>query len=147
MKIVIYLIFFLYFENLFSQQLPVAVPENNMQAIYEQVKTPYKYGLVIVPDNNSKKIDCPTVVRKNNKWYMAYIIYDGKGYETWLAESNDLLQWQTKGKIMPFSDTADWDNNQKTGYIALPDYKWGGSYCVSKRQLYSRYDLEESPAD
>jgi predicted GH43/DUF377 family glycosyl hydrolase len=73
-------------------------------------------------------MDCPSVFRKGGQWYMTYIIFDGRGYETWLAQSKDLLKWETKGKIMAFTDTTDWDTNQKAGYVALQDFKWGGSY-------------------
>lgn len=62
---------------------------------------------------------------------MSYIVFDGKGYETWLAKSNDLLNWKTLGKIMSFTEDT-WDANQKAGYIALQDYRWGGSYEVEK---------------
>jgi hypothetical protein len=107
----------------------VIVPEAEMQRIYEEVKTPFKYGLVMVPPDDSKKMDCPSIFRKDGKWMMTYIVFDGRGYETWMAESNDLLHWNNKGCIMSFSnDTTRWDWNQKAGYIALQDYKWGGSY-------------------
>ncbi|HUP12528.1 MAG TPA: hypothetical protein VM187_09960, partial [Niastella sp.] len=69
-----------------AQTTPKAVPDSVMHSVYEQVKTPYKYGLVIVPANNDKKLDCPTVFRKGNNWYMTYVIFDGRGYETWLSE-------------------------------------------------------------
>jgi predicted GH43/DUF377 family glycosyl hydrolase len=106
-----------------------SVPASVMQHIYQQVKTPFKYGLVMVPADDSKKMDCPSIFRKNGKWYMVYIVYDGRGYETWLADSDDLLHWNNKGKMMSFSDTATtWDANQKAGYIALQDHQWGGSY-------------------
>lgn len=111
-----------------AQSKPQQVPASIMQQVYEEVKTPHKYGLVLVTDDNRKKMDCPSVFRKNGKWYMIYIIYDGRGYETWLAQSKDLLKWDTKGKIMSFTDTTDWDTNQKAGYVALQDHKWGGSY-------------------
>jgi predicted GH43/DUF377 family glycosyl hydrolase len=110
------------------------VPQQIMQQVYEEIKTPYKYGLLIVPDSDSKKIDCPSVFRKGKNWYMTYIVFDGRGYETWLAKSKNLLEWKTLGRIMSFSDTADWDNNQKAGYVALQDHKWGGSYKLKKYQ-------------
>jgi predicted GH43/DUF377 family glycosyl hydrolase len=117
-----------------AQTGPKAMPEKVMQDIYQQVKTPYKYGLVMVPDSNLKKVDCPSVFRKGNNWYMTYLIFNGRGYETWLADSKDLLHWKTRGRIMSFSDTTQWDNNQKAGYVALQDYKWGGSYQLQKYQ-------------
>jgi predicted GH43/DUF377 family glycosyl hydrolase len=100
-----------------------------MQEIYNEIKTPYKYGLVMVPTDNSYKMDCPSVFQKDGKWYMTYLIYGGRGYETWLAESDDLLQWKHLGKVLSFSEnTTHWDVNQKAGYIALQDPTWGGSY-------------------
>ena len=106
------------------------VSKEKMHQVYEEIKTPYKYGLVIVPDS-TKMADCPSVFRHKGNWYMSYIIFDGKGYETWLAKSSDLLNWETLGKIMSFTENT-WDANQKAGYIALQDYKWGESYKVKK---------------
>lgn len=117
-----------------AQTRQTAVPAATMQAIYEEVKTPHKYGLVLVPPDDSKKMDCPTVFRKNDTWYMTYLIYGGRGYETWLAKSDDLLHWEHLGRIMSFSDTTTWDANQKAGYLALLDPKWGGSYKLNRYQ-------------
>ena len=110
------------------------VSDSIMKRIYEEVKTPYKYGLVMVPPEN-KMIDSPSIFRYDNLWYMTYIVFDGKGYETWLAKSDDLLSWNTLGRIMSFSENS-WDSNQKAGYIALQDYKWEGSYEVQKYNDY-----------
>ena len=85
----------------------------------------------MVSDSNAYKMDCPTIFRHNNKWVMTYIVFDGRGYETWLAESDNLLDWNTKGKIMQFSDSTDWDMNQKAGYPSLIDYNWGGKYEIN----------------
>jgi hypothetical protein len=120
------------------------VSESSMNAIYEKIKTPHKYGLVMIAPDKSKKLDCPSIFRKGNSWYMSYIIYDGRGYETWLAASPDLLHWTTTGRILSFSDSgagtandaaaspAPWDANQKAGYISLQDPTWGGSYQLEK---------------
>lgn len=111
---------------------PAVVPQKVMKQIYQEIKTPFKYGLVMVPPNDSKKMDCPSIFRKDNKWIMYYLIFDGRGYETWLAESDNLLHWKNQGRIMSFSaDTTRWDWNQKAGYISLQDYNWGGSYQLS----------------
>ncbi|MCM8568473.1 glycosylase [Gramella jeungdoensis] len=100
-----------------------------MEEIYNEIKTPYKYGLVMVPEDNSYKMDCPSVYKIDSTWYMTYLIYDGRGYETWMAKSQNLLDWEHLGKVMSFSDdTTKWDRNQKAGYIALQDPTWGGSY-------------------
>jgi len=117
-----------------------SVQQETMQKIYDEVKTPYKYGLALAPSDNNHKMDCPTVFRKNGKWYMSYLVYngksgkDGRGYETWLAESDNLLQWKTLGRILSFPEDGSgrWDENQRAGYIALIDFQWGGSYKPQK---------------
>lgn len=102
-----------------------------MNQIYEEIKTPYKYGLILVPKDNKKMVDSPSIFRHKDTWYMIYIVFDGAGYETWMAQSNNLLQWKNMGKIMSYS-TDTWDANQKAGYIALQDFTWNGSYKVEK---------------
>ena len=123
-----------------------------MQAIYDEVRTPYKYGLVVAPSDNYHKFDCPTVFREGDKWLMTYVCYDGKdgtdgrGYETWLAESYDLLHWTTLGRILALPQHSQktqesqrsqksqspqkslWDENQRGGFPALIDWTWGGNY-------------------
>jgi predicted GH43/DUF377 family glycosyl hydrolase len=103
-----------------------------MEKIFEEVKTPYKYGLVMVPADTQHKMDCPTIFKKGKYWYMTYLIYSGRGYETWLAKSKDLLNWQNLGRQLSFADTTAWDENQKAGYNSLIDTKWGGNYRLNK---------------
>ncbi len=103
-----------------------AVEPTVMKRVYDEVKTPFKYG-VILKGESGKKLDCPSVFRRGDKWYMIYIIFDGDGYETALAESDDLMQWEPKGKILPFRNSG-WDAVQAAGYVALQDTEWAGSY-------------------
>lgn len=109
-----------------------------MRAVFEEVRTPYKYGIVLAQPDSNRMVDSPTIFRKAESWYMTYIIFDGKGYETWLAKSADLLRWTTLGKLMSFTDKG-WDATQKAGYVALIDTEWGGSYAPGKYQ--NRYWL------
>lgn len=119
----------------FSQR---RVSAEKMQMVYETVKTPYKYGLVVPPETSNQMTDSPTVFRYRHKWYMTYIVFNGKtgkegrGYETWLSESSDLLHWKSRGKILSFSDSVKWDCNQKAGYVALVDPAWDGKQKVSR---------------
>ena len=116
-----------------------AVSPETMRKIYDQVKTPFKYGIVLREEG--KKVDCPSVFRHNDKWHMLYIVFDGHGYETHIAESDDLLNWKKQGVVLPASkDTANsktvnpklWDGVQKAGFMALQDYAWGGQYGLEK---------------
>lgn len=129
-KIILFIIFTYIFFS--CQHIPTSkrgevVPQEEMEIIYNEIKTPYKYGIVLKHPDSTKMVDSPTIFRKDNKWYMTYIVFDGKGYETWLAESNDLLEWKTLGKILSFTKNT-WDENQKAGYVSLIDIEWEGSY-------------------
>ena len=120
-----------------------SIPHSTMQAVYDEVRTPFKYGLVVAPADNFHKMDCPTVFREGGKWLMTYVCYDGKegtdgrGYETWLASSDDLLHWTTLGRVLSFPPPSSegkgsWDENQRGGFPALIDWTWGGSYAIQK---------------
>ena len=92
------------------------VAQERMEQIFEEAKTPYKYGLVVAPEDNHHKIDCPTVFCQGDKWLMTYVVYngkggtDGRGYETWLAESDNLLEWRTLGRVLSYRDGPSLDD-------------------------------------
>jgi len=102
-----------------------------MQAIYDEVKTPYKYG-VVIPAPLGKMVDCPSVFRFKGKWYMVYVQLEDnpKGYSTQLAESDNLLDWRPLGTVLPRGAPGAWDSHQAAGGMALFDTKWGGSNSV-----------------
>ncbi len=106
---------------------PVKVEAATMDSVYEKIKTPYKYGVVFRHPDTTKMIDSPTIFQWEGKWFMTYIVFDGRGYETWLAESPDLLQWTTRGRLLSFTDSG-WDAQQKAGYLGLLDISWDGTY-------------------
>ncbi|MDH5604390.1 MAG: glycosylase [Cyclobacteriaceae bacterium] len=108
-----------------------SISATTMEEVYQEIKTPYKYGIVLKHPDSSKMVDSPTVFRHQDQWYMTYIVFDGQGYETWLAQSDDLLTWESRGKILSFTDST-WDANQKAGYMSLVDIEWEGSYEVEK---------------
>ena len=103
----------------------MSVPQQVMKQIYEQIKTPHKYGLVLLP-GPGMTFDCPSVFRHRDNWYMFYVQFDGKGYETHLAQSDDLLVWKPLGRILTRTGTG-WEASQAAGYIALQDTAWDGS--------------------
>ena len=105
--------------------LGAEVSAERMRQVYEEVKTPFKYGVVIRGEDH-KPVDCPSVFRCDTKWYMIYVCMNRVGYETHLAESDDLLSWRTHGKIMSFRKEG-WDAWQADGGVALCDPTWGGS--------------------
>lgn len=63
-------------------------------------RTPYKYGKLVLSASDqagafdSKSVDDPFVFRHENAFYMIYIGFDGTGYQTGLAKSEDLVNWE-----------------------------------------------------
>lgn len=104
---------------------PPPVSLDAMRDIYEQTRTPFKHG-VIIRGNDGNAADCPSVFRFNDKWRMLYVCMNKVGYETHLADSDDLLSWTPRGKVLSFREDG-WDKWQCDGGIALVDHEWGGS--------------------
>jgi predicted GH43/DUF377 family glycosyl hydrolase len=109
--------------------LPGAIPQSRMQVIYEEAKTPFKYG-VVLEGAAGKRIDCPCVFRHGAKWYLMYVELEAapaQGYTTQLAESEDLLHWKALGTILERGKDGAWDKANAGAGVALFDTKWGGS--------------------
>ncbi len=79
--------------------------------------TPYKYGKPVLAGTGTpgafdeKSVDVPFVFRHNHKFYMVYTGFDGKGYQSALATSDDLLHWTPQGIMIPRdpADSGRWD--------------------------------------
>ena len=124
-----------------ADQSSATVSQDRMRAIYEEVKTPFKYGIVVEPPVG-KKVDCPTVFRYHGKWYMVYVLLEPpplEGYTTQLAESDNLLQWKPLGTILSRGEKGAWDQANAAGGVALFDPAWGGSSEL--RTFQDRYWL------
>jgi len=105
------------------------VTTNTLQQIYDEVKTPFKYGVVLKGAGTNELVDCPSIFRSGEHWYMMYVaITNQVGYQTFLARSDDLLHWEKLGKILSFGKTNAWDAWQADGGIALADHRWEGSH-------------------
>ncbi len=63
-------------------------------------RTPYKHGKLVLaaaPDPDafdSKSVDDPFVFLHDGVFHMLYIGFDGTGYQTGLAKSTDLVNWE-----------------------------------------------------
>lgn len=102
------------------------VPAAEMRRVLDEVQTPHKYGVILRP-GEGESLDCPNVFRHVDRWYMLYVsIKDRVGYESRLAESEDLLHWKPLGTVLPLRESG-WDRWQAAGSLALVDPAWGGS--------------------
>ncbi len=105
-----------------------AVPTALMAEIYDEVRTPFKYGIVVGGEAD-ERVDGPKIFRADGQWFMVYSTFREKiGYETCLARSDDLLSWEKLGRILPFRPD-NWDSWQAHGGPSLIDYTWGGSHA------------------
>jgi len=108
------------------------VDQNILEQVYDEVKTPFKYGVVLKGGGTNEMVDCPSVFRYGSHWYMMYVaISNSVGYQTFLATSDDLLHWSKLGKILAFSENG-WDAWQADGGIALADCRWDGTHKLQK---------------
>jgi len=55
-------------------------------------------------------VDCPLVWRHGDEWRMFYTGFDGKGYQTALAVSRDLVQWEPRGLVMGYGKEGAFDH-------------------------------------
>lgn len=69
-------------------------------------RTPFKYGkLVLGPSKipgsfDEKSVDCPFVFYHDGKYKLMYVGFDGTGYQTGLAESDNLVDWKRTRLIL-----------------------------------------------
>jgi len=72
--------------------------------------------------------DCPCVYQlpgRPDQWFMSFIAFDGHGYNSFVAESTNLLNWTGARRAMGFGPTNEFDH--------------GG--CVVGAYLYESYDV------
>ena len=118
------------------------VTEEEMRYVYKKIATPHKLGAVIKWEDCFT--DSPTVFKKDGKFYMYFVAISKdcnvSGYETHLAKSDDLINWEYCGTIFKRNSLDRWDSKQCAGYAAFPDikldsagelHKINGSYYIS----------------
>jgi len=72
----------------------------------EMIRTPRKCGrLVLAPSCvagtfDSHAVDCPFPFFHDSTYWMTYIGWDGVGYQTGLAQSDDLFTWRKVGLLL-----------------------------------------------
>lgn len=110
------------------------ISEAKMREVYNAFQTPKKVGLVIDEKNQGVLIDCPNVFQVDTTtWGMVFVKYEPKndGYETWYADSKDLIHWDHQRKLLAQHEDG-FDSKQLDGGMALIDPEWEGSHQVQK---------------
>ena len=113
---------------------PRVVSQEKMQEIYEMIKTTGKK--IPVMRLECDMTDSPSVFKKDGKWYLYYISISKdvtkSGYETHIAESEDLINWKQVGTVFRRNELDRWDSKQCAGYAAYPDINWDGTNELQK---------------
>lgn len=109
-----------------------------IQDIYEEVKAPYDYGVVLnfsgaEGEFDSDLVDNPHVFRDGDWWYMTFNGHDGKGDRAGIARSKDLLNWEKLGMILDRSGVpGTWDRYNANGFM-IRDHVWGKAPTAHKK--------------
>lgn len=80
-----------------------------------------------------EKTDVPTVfqIPGDERWYMSFIGFDGRGYQSFIAESTDLVHWTHPRLAMGFGEEGAFDH----GGVVLGAYLYEDYGVKSPRKL------------
>jgi len=129
----------------------------------EKYLTPYKLGRPVLAGSgvegafDSHFVDIPFVFHHRGRYYMTYVGFDGLGYQTALAASDDLLNWEPLGVILEretgsgrwdhIGPAGSWVLKQSDDLYALPTLKKvQGRYWMTYHS-YPAYGWEEGAAE
>ena len=82
----------------------------------EHLITPFKLGRPVIQASGApgafdeRAVDVIYPFRHNGRWYATYVGFDGAGYQTALAVSDDLINWRSLGVILPRGGNRAWDS-------------------------------------
>ncbi|MCL2814700.1 MAG: hypothetical protein FWD23_08875, partial [Oscillospiraceae bacterium] len=108
--------------------------------------TPYKINRPVIQASgkdgafDSRAVDAPFPFRHNGRFYMMYIGFDGTGYQTGLAVSDDLIEWEPLGVILKRGANRQWDFVGMAGTcIIMDNYDLYG--CPKPKKINGKYWL------
>lgn len=113
----------------------------------QKYKTPYRYGRPVLHGSgeqgafDEKSVDIPFVFWHKGAYYMVYSGFDGIGYQSALARSDDLLHWEFYTMLLTRDlKSSRWDRNggAVTWMIKESDCLWD---CPKLRKIQGKYWL------
>ncbi len=108
--------------------------------------TPHKLGRPVLTGSgepgafDERAVDVPFVFEHLGAYYMTFVGFDGRGYQTALARSDDLLHWEKLGVILRRGEGSGWDSANAAGTWLLCENdldcprtlrKWEGKYWLA----------------
>jgi predicted GH43/DUF377 family glycosyl hydrolase len=95
--------------------------------------TPHKYGKPVLEGSGLEghfdacAVDIPFVFRHQGRFFMLYTGFDGIGYQSAFAASDDLLHWQFYGMALPRLPDQRWDGlSASATWLLREDDLFGG---------------------
>jgi len=97
------------------------IKDENMKSsfskVIREISTPYKLGKPVITGSGIQgrfdygAVDVPFVFYHRDQFHMLYVGFDGDGYQTALASSDDLIHWELKGIVLKRSkNKKQWDH-------------------------------------
>jgi predicted GH43/DUF377 family glycosyl hydrolase len=94
--------------------------------------------------------DVPTIfqIAGDEKWYMSFVAFDGRGYQSYVAESTNLLDWGNYRLAMGYGPTNEFDHGGRViGAYLHESYDIKAPRLLKKRDgkywtLYGAYPLQ-----
>lgn len=132
------------------KHMPTSIDSETLKRWSAKFRDWHYFSDFVIPPNPDNGLgffmtDCPFVFRLGGLWQMWYTGFDGRGYQTALAESTDLIHWHDRGLVMSFGKPGAFDYGGVTfGSALLESYdltaprtlkRWRGRYWA----LYGCY--------
>jgi predicted GH43/DUF377 family glycosyl hydrolase len=120
------------------------------QSLLQRYATPFRYPHYVLSPSyqegqfDAQGVDIPCIVRHQNQFQMLHTGFDGIGYQSALAVSNDLIHWEHKGIVMGRNMAGQWDSvstsaswilRESNGLSDLAPLKYKGKYWM----VYNSY--------
>ena len=94
--------------------------------------------------------DVPAIfeIPGDDKWYMSFVAFDGRGYQSYVAESTNLIDWSNYHLAMGYGPTNEFDHGGRViGAFLLESYDVKAPRRLKKRDgkfwtLYGAYPLQ-----
>ena len=95
------------------QFVAAALAPSPARSIPADLRTPFKVNRLVVAASgragafDEKAVDCPFVFHHDGRFHMTFVAFDGTGYQTGLATSLNLIDWQKEGLILGRDATSE----------------------------------------
>ena len=137
-----------------SDFMNAPIDQDTMNKWAEPYRNWYYYPDHVISSNPNiagfesfKNTDCPTVFQRpgDDAWYMTFIGFNGQGYQSFLAESDDLVHWKHKGLALGFGPEGEFDHGGRVlGAYLYESYNIKAPRLLKKRDgkfwsLYGAY--------